>query len=1598
VEADTNPARLQSTGGQSVFELPVSVDLADTRSRESIVPADVPPNLIPVGCQAITPQMLPLVQLLPEHIDQIVRSVPGGAPNIQDIYPLTPLQEGLLFHHLINDRNDGYILSVLFEVESETRVSELSVALQKVIDRHEILRCAVFWEQLPQPVQVIHRHANLPVEKLPIGPHRAVQDWLKEWMNPGRHRINLRRAPLMRLVIIEESDSQRRYAILQIHHVICDYQSLRGIVAEAMELLSHGGEQLPQAGSFRDFIAQAPAGAQTQVAEQFFRKALADLHEPSVPFGLFDVHADDFHINEARDELDPDLTRALLAQARRHGVSAARLFHAAGGLVVAHTSGLDDIVFGTVLLAERPRNVRAQRRLGLFVNTLPIRLRLEGVSARQLVEQTDRELLGLLEHRQVPLSVAQQCSGLERQAPLFSTLFTYRHSTADDRSEWSSAAGIRVLEMRESWTNYPITITVDDLGDAFRVTVQTDYRVDPGRVLRYLTTATQSLVDALEEAPQTPALSLGILPESERHELLDLFNATQAPYPQQKLVYELFEEQVERTPGAVAVVYEEASLTYAGLNAKANQLARYLREQGVQVGECIPILMPRCPLMLVAQLAALKSGGTYVPLDIGQPVERLALMIRDCGAHHVLADREAWDGLDRSGMQWVDCAALADSIGNFPGSDLGLKLNSLHPAYVMYTSGSTGVPKGVIVPHGAVTRLVINNGYARIDSTDCIAHCSNPAFDASTFEIWGALLNGARLLIVPQAVLLDPNCLAMEFRQQRVTVLFLTVGLFTQYVDALAAVFAELRYLITGGDVVEPGPIGRLVDIGAPQNLLNAYGPTECTTFSTTYLIQSMDEGVKSIPIGRPISNAQMYILNHYWRPVPIGVEGEIYIAGDGVGLGYLNRPQLTAERFIANPFGANPASRLYKTGDLGRWRCDGTIEYRGRNDQQVKIRGFRIELGEIEAQLARYPLVKEVVVLARQDVPNDKRLVAYIIPSDSSLEAQTLRSYLKTVLPDYMIPSAFVTLERWPLTPNGKLDRKVLPAPEFESDVNRDYEAPQGEVEEALAGIWQKLLRLERVGRHDNFFESGGHSLLGIRLMASIEERFTLKASVGTVFHHPTIREMAMVIATTLAQRAQPYSSLPTLWPVVTDIPLQPRGKSDLIPLTFLQRWFWRAAELDEQPSTRLGFRALRLSGPLDYDVLQRTFAALLRRHESLRIRLVKADGVVQQHIEEPQAYELAIFDLSRLGPDERENEIQRLAEQLIVEPYFATAGPLFAARLLKVGPLDHRLIVAMDHIICDSASLQILIDDFCIIYTRIARKLPDLAPMPIQFADYAVWEQRTDVAWIENHNAFWRERLTGAESLQLFTDKQSPGGITERKLAGYPIRFGEALSAAVATFSRQERTTSAMSFLTVFFALLFCWSGKRDIVVVFNTLGRLQRELDTVIGSLAAPLYLRIQMREADTLLELGRRIYAEYATAYSHHDCGRLAARVPAPVFDRNPFFNWIPQQIFCDPTVNPTAAEERGALKIEPYDLQVPLRLRQGLEWRIPEILLILFDEPDGVSGRFQYHTERVPTGIVERFASAYRLLTEKLVKEPQTRVITAWESIGGRLSS
>jgi amino acid adenylation domain-containing protein len=820
--------------------------------------------------------------------------------------------------------------------------------------------------------------------------------------------------------------------------------------------------------------------------------------------------------------LSAELSAGLRELSRREGVTLFMVLLAAWQLLLSRYSGQDDVVVGTPI-ANRHR-AETEPLIGFFVNTLALRAKLTPqMSFRELLAQVRDVCLGAYAHQDMPFEKLVEELQPERSlshTPLFQVTFSFQNMPSEPLVLPSLTLSPLLPEPEA--VKFDLSLFAGEDGNVLRMMIAYNAGLFEAESIEHMAEHFERLLREVVGDATQQLSSVRLLSESERERLLMQWNDTAAEYPRDSCIHELFEEWAERTPEAEAVVCGGERLTYAELDRRASRLARRLSALGVGAEVPVALCLERSPELVVAMLAVLKAGGYYVPLDPSYPLERLSLMLGDCGAPVLLTLRRWLDSLPAHWGQVLcldeegEAEATWETAGPAGGqAAAGSAAGAEGLAYAIYTSGSTGEPKGVCVTHRGVARLVCGTDYLQVRENDRVAHISNVAFDAATFEVWGALLNGARLVVIDRQTALSLQDFREELRRQKVSVLFITTALFNEFARHAPDAFACVRHLLTGGETAEPRWFKEVLERGAPGRLLHVYGPTENTTYSTWHLVEAVAADARHIPIGRPVANTQTYILDAKLEPVPVGVVGELYAGGDGLARCYLNQPALTAERFIPDPFSKESGGQLYRTGDLARYRSGGDIEFIGRADGQVKVRGYRIEPGEVEAALHKHPGVSEAVVVAREEVGSGgRRLVAYVVGKDGAgqLTPAELREHLQQRLPEYMIPSAFVLLEGLPLTSNGKVDRKALPAPE-ETVREAEYVAPRTTTEEVLAGIWAEVLGVERVGVTDNFFELGGHSLLATQLVSRVRETFSVEVSLRSVFGKPTIEEVALVI-----------------------------------------------------------------------------------------------------------------------------------------------------------------------------------------------------------------------------------------------------------------------------------------------------------------------------------------------------------------------------------------------------------------------------------------------------------------------------------------------------
>ncbi|MEU2065232.1 amino acid adenylation domain-containing protein, partial [Streptomyces sp. NPDC013455] len=1106
---------------RTLFDHPTVASLAASAGTEQVV---APDNLIPAGATEITPEMLPLVDLSADEVATVVATVEGGAANVADVYPLAPLQEGLLFHHMLADGgDDAYVMPAVLEFDSRARLDAFVDALRRVVDRHDIYRTSYAWEGLREPVQVVWRRAALPVTEVALDPHGT--DPVAELVEAGGARMELGRAPLLDLHVaaVPGTDPERWFALIRAHHMVRDGTALEVLLEEVTAFLDGRGDQLPEPLPFRTFVVQARGGVERAERERYFGELLGDVTEPTAAFGLVDVRGDGATLERARISAAPELSARLRDVARRAGVSAATVLHVAWARVVAAVSGRDDVVFGTVLFGRMNAGVGADRVPGPFINTLPVRVPTTRLGALSAITAMRGQLARLLEHEHAPLVVAQQAADLTGDAPLFTACLNYRRSIGEDLdARWNaSLPGTKLLFTRER-TNYPLALLVDDDGEGIELIVDAVAPIDPEAVAALAHTAVEQLVRAAENAldggPDLPLSAVQVLGEAERRRVLAEWNDTAAEVPP-AVVPELFAARVRATPDAVAVASDGAELTYAELDARANRLGRFLISHGVGPESVVAVVRERGVDLIVTLLGVLKAGGAYVPVDPEYPADRIAFMVRESGAAAVLTSARcapAVPAATGAPVLVLDAPPLAAEVealhgGAVTDAERSAPLRPAHPAYMIFTSGSTGVPKGVVVTHTGIAGLVAAQ-IQRLDvSADSrVLQFASPGFDAATWELVMALCSGARLVVAPAGTLLPGGGLAELVARHGVTHATLPPAVLSVLEpDDLAPVTT----LVSAGEALGAELVARW---SHGRRFVNAYGPTETTVCAT--ISDALREDDDRPGIGTPITHTRVYVLDDSLTPVPVGVDGELYVAGAGLARAYAGRPALTAERFVASPFDG-AGERMYRTGDRVRWTADGRLAFAGRADDQVKIRGFRVEPGEVQATLAAHPGVTQAAVAVRDAGPSGRRLVGYVVPDrtgDPELELE-VRKFAETRLPEHMVPSAVVVLDALPLTANGKVDHRALPDPGPAVGAGR---APTTDRERVLCAAFAEVLGLESVGLDDDFFALGGHSLLAARLTGRLRTVLGLEVPLRVLFRARTVSGLVRQLGTVSSAR----------------------------------------------------------------------------------------------------------------------------------------------------------------------------------------------------------------------------------------------------------------------------------------------------------------------------------------------------------------------------------------------------------------------------------------------------------------------------------------------
>ncbi|WP_162052138.1 non-ribosomal peptide synthetase [Pontibacter pamirensis] len=1495
-----------------------------------------------------------------QELETFLRKEQGGKQlqeQISSLYALSPLQEGLLFHSLYDQTSLSYIeqMSCRFE---QLDVEKFSATWKHLLQKHSILRSS-FHQELSVPVQCVHQEVALPLQVLDL--RNLSEEEQKEQLDAFKDKdrnsnFDFSQAPLLRLTLLRIGEAAYEM-VWTYHHLLLDGWSMPVLMHEMLstyENLLQG--EIPETGAedkYEDFIRYIQKQDE-QEAAQFWKQYLEGVEEPS----LLPFVTNNGNRNKGADQLyqkvewvvAESLHQAMQAYGQKHRLTLNTLIQGVWAYLLAKYSGQPDALYG-VTVAGRPTELAgAEQRVGLYINTLPLRSRIEeGKAVQAWLEELQQAHMEAREFSYTPLSDIQNWQGLK--GDLFDSLLVFENYPVGEVLSRQWQLQVSEVEIEEQ-TNYPLSIScqaIENLSLNFSYNASLLSKESVEQIKTHFAHVLQQIVSQ----PDLTLSQLVLVTEEEKRKLAVDFNATAASYPADKTLVELFEEQAAKTPEAIAAAFGEAALTYGELNKRANQLAHYLQRKGVDQETLVPVCMDRSIELVTAQLAILKAGGAYVPIDPSYPQERIRFMLEDTDASLVLSSSAHAVLFEKEERELVLLDTDWEKIAKESPDSAAVDLQPSNLAYVIYTSGSTGKPKGVLVEHRGVVNLCSwHASEFSLNSDSKSTMMAGVGFDASAWEVWPVLVSGASLYIVQDEQRLEAEKLLSFFLDKGITHSFVPTALVDGLVKQEQPEGLALQYVLTGGDQLRTVDTSHLT-----YKLVNNYGPTENTVVASSYTLPAAQlEGLP--PIGRPISNTTAYVLDKAGKLVPQGVAGELCIGGAQVARGYLNRADLTQEKFVQDPFSQNEGVRLYKTGDLVRWLADGNLEYLGRIDDQVKVRGYRIELGEVESVLQQCVGVQQAVVIAKADASGNKRLIGYAVAEEFDKEA--ILNEMKRKLPEYMVPSIIVELQEVPLTANGKVNKKALPEVDASEVLTNIFVAPRNETEEKLANIWQDLLQVERVGVEDNFFELGGHSLLATRFVSSVRREFNSELQIKDVFSNPTIAGLAEQIGVNKSS---------SLLPPITAVP---RDADDKLPLSFSQERLWFIDQL--QGSSHYHMPAVfRLTGQVDVPGLEASFRRIVERHEALRTVFRQDDGQAYQQVIEAD-WQLIQKDGHALVDAAA---VHAMIQSIVAQPFDLREDYMLRAVLVKLSEQEHLLVVVLHHIASDGWSISILVRELTKLYqAKTEGQEASLPPLQIQYADYALWQREyLQGEVLEEQTDYWKNKLSGVEALQLPTDYARPS-VQSTRGARLEFSLDKDLSQQLEQFSNQQGVTLFMSLLSAFKVLLYRYSGQEDVCVGSPIAGRMQPEVEPLIGFFVNTLALRSDLAGNPGFLELLERVKDTTLAAYDHQDLPFEKVVEAAGVerdMSRSPLF-----QVMFILQNTPEVPEVRLG------DLTLAAQPFEGVSAKF-DMTLSVAKMPEGLEMSVEYCADLFSEATVSRMMSHYERLLSLLVSEPTTGI-------------
>jgi bacitracin synthase 3 len=1396
--------------------------------------------------------------------------------NLKDIYPLTNMQKGMLFHALYDKSSLAYFMQYGVRILEELDIRAYEESWNELLRRYDSLRTVFIHKNVPEPLAAVLKTASPgfyfeDIRVKGITEKSEQENYVKAYKEKDRERgFDLSDDILMRVSVLQ-LDTDCFESILSFHHILMDGWSLEIVLEEisrCYEALKVGKKpDLPRVPDYKQYIRYTH-GLDPEKSKSYWENYLKDCEQPTIVGRPSRSQAGDPSRSQAgaweREyvpeklmvELGAQITSRLSRFAAEQRVTVNTVFQTLWGILLSKYSASDHPVFGAVV-SGRPEEIEGiERMVGLLINTVPVKIPLSNGEMRfcDLLQNIQEDALGAKPHHYSSLADIQAASFLKDQ--LFDHVVAFENFPFDeDLSEnTKSYRGMRIGGAESfQHTGYDFEMTVMP-GERLRFEMRWNGNRYDRQYIKRIEGHFRTVLNAVLEDADIKIRDIEILTDAERDEILKRFNDTAFPYPSDKAFAELFEACVSETPDYPAVIFQDQQLSFRELNRIANRLAHYLRRRHhIRRDQFVGILLDRSEWMIIAIAGILKAGGAYVPMEPDSPVSRTKHMLDDTETPVIITSRKSVGdalSLSESGRDFLFIEELPEILAQESDENPEIVNGPRDLIYVMYTSGSTGQPKGVMVEHRGVIRLVKNTNHTDVGPSHRMLQAANYAFDGSTYEIFGALLNSGTLYMIPKELLWSPEYLCRFVAENQITATFFTTSMFNKLVDTVPEIVTYFDKLHFGGEEGSLKHLRKALKYRKKRDsLVNGYGPTEGTTFCAYYVVDEIKDNMASLPVGYPLGNTSVYILDKYLHPLPVGAEGEIWAGGHGISRGYLNNESLTAERFIANPF--VKGDRLYKTGDTGSWMPDGCIEFFGRKDEQVKIRGFRVEPLEIKTYLQSCPGVMEAFVNVRIAEDGNKELVGYLV-GECELRAEDIRSHLSETLPDYMIPAHFVQMERLPLNPvTGKVDRNALPDPGASRMASgASYQPPRNEREQKLVQIWQSVLKVQQIGIDDNFFHLGGHSLRATQVVSRIHKELSVSVPLKDMFASPTIRELSDII------ERQALSGFDRIEPV---------PKTGDYEISHAQKRLWIADQTGGRSAVYNIHITLKMEGNLNKDALCRAFDTIILRHESLRTCFVIENGEPRQKIRDDIGFSMEEINLEgKSGIDERLAEFSQMETST---PFDLSRGPLIRAKLLNAGEGLHYCIFTMHHIISDGWSLDVLLRELFTLYEAYSRGCENpLEPLTIHYKDYAAW-QNARLREPGELKDFWHTMLKNPPpSLTVPGDFQRPSVKSFRGDTVF-MEIEEEVTRGLNQLAKSCNASLYMVLAGAVFALLHRYTAQEDIIIGTGIAGRNHPDLEDQIGFYVNTLPLRLKITGEDSFTGFLQRVTRTVTDVFDH-----------------------------------------------------------------------------------------------------------------------------------